>query len=60
VAVVIAVVETLIRFASDQAWPLPVAFNAAPAFLALATVGPVAKWIDLRRSPRAAEATAPA
>jgi hypothetical protein len=38
----------LIRFASDQGWPLPVAFNAAPAFLALALVGPVAKWIDLR------------
>ncbi len=50
VAVIIAVVETLIRFASDQGWPLPTAFNAAPAFMALATVGPVAKWIDLRRS----------
>ena len=50
VAVLIAVTEMLIRFASDQGWPLPVAFNAAPAFLALATVGPVAKWIDLRRT----------
>ncbi len=49
VAVLIAVMEMLIRFASDQGWPLPVAFNAAPAFLALALVGPVAKWIDLRR-----------
>ena len=48
VAVLIAVMETLIRFASDQGWPLPTAFNAAPAFLALATVGPVAKWLDLR------------
>jgi len=48
VAVLIAVMEMLIRFASDQGWPLPVAFNAAPAFLALALVGPVAKWIDLR------------
>jgi Na+-transporting NADH:ubiquinone oxidoreductase subunit NqrB len=54
VAVVIAVMETLIRFASDQGWPLPTAFNAAPAFLALALVGPVAKWIDLRRRPAAA------
>ena len=52
VVVSIAVMETLIRFASDQAWPLPTAFNAAPAFMALATVGPVAKWIDLRRSGR--------
>lgn len=58
VAVVIALVETLIRFASDQAWALPIAFNAAPAFVALALVGPVAKWIDLRRSPRATEVTA--
>ena len=48
VAVLIAVMETLIRFASDQGWPLPTAFNVAPAFFALATVGPVAKWIDLR------------
>jgi enediyne biosynthesis protein E5 len=50
VAVIIALVETLIRFASDNAWPLPTAFNAAPAFLALAMVGPVAKWLDLRAS----------
>ena len=50
VAVIIALVETLIRFASDQAWPLPLAFNVAPAFLALAIVGPIAKWIDLHRS----------
>ncbi len=52
VAVIIAVVETLIRFASDRAWALPIAFNAAPAFVALALVGPVAKWIDLRRTGR--------
>jgi enediyne biosynthesis protein E5 len=49
VAVVIAVMETLIRFASDKGWPLPTAFNVAPAFFALATVGPVAKWFDLRQ-----------
>ena len=48
VVVIIALVETLIRLASDQAWPLPLAFNVAPAFVALAIVGPVAKWIDLR------------
>ena len=51
VAILIAVMETLIRFASDKGWPLPTAFNAAPAFLALALVGPIAKWIDLRRTP---------
>jgi Na+-transporting NADH:ubiquinone oxidoreductase subunit NqrB len=54
VVIVVAVAETLIRFASDQAWALPAAFNAAPAFLALWFVGPVAKWIDLRRAPRGA------
>jgi Na+-translocating ferredoxin:NAD+ oxidoreductase RnfD subunit len=48
VAVVVAAMEMLIRFASDMAWPLPTAFNVAPAFLALAMVGPVAKWLDLR------------
>jgi Na+-transporting NADH:ubiquinone oxidoreductase subunit NqrB len=51
VAILIAIMETLIRFASDEGLPLPTAFNVAPAFLALATVGPVAKWIDLRRQP---------
>ena len=58
VAILIAVMETLIRFASDRGWPLPTGFNAAPAFFALATVGPVTKWLDLRRSPR--QMTAPA
>src|SRR5688500_15163406 len=36
VAVLIAVAESLIRLASDQGWPLPTAFNAAPALIALA------------------------
>ena len=49
VTVLIAVAEMLIRVASDRGWPLPTAFNAAPALLALALVGPVAKFIDLRR-----------
>jgi enediyne biosynthesis protein E5 len=51
VAVIIAVTEAFIRAASDRAWALPIAFNAAPALVALALVGPVAKWIDLRRTP---------
>jgi enediyne biosynthesis protein E5 len=50
VAVIIAFVETAIRFASDQAWTLPTAFNAAPPLVALFLAGPVAKFIDLRRS----------
>ena len=49
VAISIALMETMIRFASDKGWPLPTGFNAAPAFFALATVGPVAKWLDLWR-----------
>jgi len=53
--------ETLIRYAADRGVPLPIAFTAAPAFLALATVGPVAKWLDLRRNPpkRTTPATGP-
>lgn len=50
VAILIALVETLIRFGSDQGWPLPTAFNVGPAFLALAIVGPIAKAIDLGRA----------
>lgn len=50
VAVIIAFVETVIRFGSDHGWPMPTAFYAAPAFLALAMVGPIAKFIDLRRT----------
>jgi Na+-translocating ferredoxin:NAD+ oxidoreductase RnfD subunit len=49
VTVVIALMETLIRSVLDAGWPLPVGVYAAPAFFALATVGPVAKWLDLRR-----------
>jgi len=52
VAMLIALVETTIRLASDQGWPLPTAFNVGPAFLALAIVGPIAKAIDLRRTPQ--------
>ena len=51
VTVLIAIAEVMIRYASDQGWPLPTAFNAAPPLVALWLVGPVAKWIDLRRTP---------
>ena len=59
VTVIIAVAATLIRFASDQGWPLPTAFNAAPALLALAIVGPLAKSWDLRRSAGRSATQAP-
>ena len=52
VAVVVAAVETIIRFGADQGWPLPTAFAVGPAFLALAIVGPIAKVIDLRATAR--------
>lgn len=55
VAVLVAVAEALIRFAADQGWPLPIACSAAPPIIALFLVGPVAKWIDLRRAPPRAE-----
>jgi enediyne biosynthesis protein E5 len=51
VAILVAVMEALIRIASDQGWPLPIAFNAAPPLVALAIVGPLAKFADLRRRP---------
>ena len=54
VAVLVALVESLIRFAADRAWPLPTAFSAAPPLLALFLVGPVAKWVDLRRNEKPA------
>jgi Na+-translocating ferredoxin:NAD+ oxidoreductase RnfD subunit len=59
VTILIAIMETLIRLASDKGAPLPTAFNAAPALLALATVGPVAKWIDLRHSRPSRQTPAP-
>jgi Na+-translocating ferredoxin:NAD+ oxidoreductase RnfD subunit len=51
VAILIAIMEALIRYVADRGVTLPTAFSAAPAFLALATVGPAAKWIDLWRNP---------
>lgn len=53
VAVCVAVMETLMRLGND--WGLAIAepFAPAPAIFALATVGPVAKLIDLERRSRA-------
>ena len=48
VAVIVALAEVLIRLAADRGVPLPVAFTAAPALVALWLVGPVEKWLDLR------------
>jgi Na+-translocating ferredoxin:NAD+ oxidoreductase RnfD subunit len=56
VAVIIAFVEAAIRYASDQAWALPTAFNAAPPLVALFLVGPIAKFVDLHREGRRGKA----
>ena len=53
VAVIIALVEAVVRAASDRGLPLPIAFNAAPPLVALFMVGPVAKWLDVRRASSA-------
>jgi hypothetical protein len=58
VAVLIAITETLIRFAADEGWAMPTGVTAAPAFYALATVGPIAKWLDLRRAKKPAATAA--
>lgn len=50
VAVLVALMETLIRVMADTGVPLPGAIYAAPPLFALATVGPIAKFIDLRRT----------
>ncbi len=59
VAVVIAIVEMLLRLLSDRGVPMPIAFSADPALLSLAMVGPLAKWLDLRRTPAPARAGSP-
>lgn len=51
VAVLIALVEMVLRLLSDRGVPMPIAFSADPALLSLAMVGPLAKWLDLRRTP---------
>ena len=49
VVAIVALVETLIRLAGDYqiAWLRP--FYVSPPILALAMVGPLAMWWDLRR-----------
>ena len=49
----VALVETLIRLAGDFQLPLLRPFYVSPPLLALAVVGPIAMWWDLRRTARA-------
>ena len=49
VVAIVALVETLIRLAGDYQIGLLRPFYVSPPILALAFVGPVAMWWDLRR-----------
>ena len=53
VVALIALCEALIRSLATVSVPMPAAFIAAPALLSLAIVGPIAKFIDLRKNPPA-------
>ena len=59
VAALIALTEMVLRLLSDRGVPMPIAFSADPALLSLAMVGPLAKWLDLRRTPAPARAGIP-
>jgi len=50
VVFLIALVEALIRLAADHHLAMPAAFAASPPILALFLVGPIAMWLDLRRT----------
>src|SRR5256885_1048322 len=50
VAILVAVAEALIRFASAKGWPLPTPFKPPPAFRALFLEGPAARGVALRRA----------
>lgn len=50
VAILVALAEAVIRLMADVGVPLIPAIYAAPPLFALATVGPVAKFIDLYRT----------
>ncbi|HXE82558.1 MAG TPA: hypothetical protein VN513_04390 [Gemmatimonadales bacterium] len=53
VVAIVALVETLIRLAGDFQLPLLRPFYVSPPILALSIVGPIAMWLDLRRTARA-------
>ena len=50
VVAIVALVESLIRLAGDFQIPLLRPLYVSPPLLALAIVGPVAMWLDLRRT----------
>ena len=53
VVAIVALVESMIRLAGDAQVPFLRPFYVSPPLLALAIVGPIAMWWDLRRSTRA-------
>jgi Na+-transporting NADH:ubiquinone oxidoreductase subunit NqrB len=58
VVAIVALVETLIRLAGDFQVPLLRPFYVSPPLLALAVVGPIAMWWDLRRAAARADGQA--
>jgi hypothetical protein len=50
VVATVALVESIIRIAGDFQLPLLRPFYVSPPILALAIVGPIAMWWDLRRT----------
>jgi hypothetical protein len=52
VVAIVALVEALIRLAGDFQLSLLRPFYVSPPILALALVGPIAMWWDLRRTAR--------
>lgn len=50
VVATVALLESLIRLAGDFQLPLLRPFYVSPPLLALAIVGPIAMWLDLRRT----------
>lgn len=53
VAILIALVETALRLGNDFHLGLAAPFAPAPPIFALAIVGPIAKWLELVRAPKA-------
>ena len=59
VVALVALAETLIRLAGDFQLPLLRPFYVSPPLLALAVVGPIAMWWDLRRTAARPGSTQP-
>lgn len=57
VAVLVALVEAVLRTMADTGMALAAPLYPDPVLFALIIVGPIAKWLDLRRNPPSGEPT---